>query len=281
MIKRILLLFLLATLFNSCTKDNNIFAPSNRLTFNFNGQTREYILYKPANLPANAPLVFVLHGYTQTAEWASTLKFNQIADTAQFVVCYPQARNNTWNNYSHNSDDVEFLKALAQSLQTTHSLNPTKTFAAGFSQGGSMCNLLAIDASDVFKAVAPVAGYFEQNVWASTTTPLFKIPYFAIHGTNDPVIPIDGSAGATGWQGGPAIQTIVNYWKTQNNCSTTNTVQFTTATTAYYSTNGSNKEVWYYIINGQGHVFPGDPNASADVSGFNASIQIWKFFKKW
>jgi polyhydroxybutyrate depolymerase len=284
MTNRIFILLILTILLYSCHKEDKTIVPSNKLTFSYGGQNREYILHKPSNLPANAPLVFVLHGYTQTAEWASTLGFNQIADTAKFVVCYPQGLNNAWKNYAHNSEDVGFLKALAQSLQTELSLNTNKTFATGFSQGGSMCNLLAIDASNLFKAVAPVAGFFEQNVWTSTTTPQSNIPYFAIHGTSDQIIPINGSQGSTGWQGGPAIQIIVDYWKVQNNCTTTDNVQFTANTTAYHYRSGTNgKEVWFYKINGQGHVFPGDPKAKAgsDISGFNASVEIWKFFRKW
>ena len=37
-------------------------------TFTHDGITRQYILYLPDNLPENAPLVFVLHGYTSNAQ---------------------------------------------------------------------------------------------------------------------------------------------------------------------------------------------------------------------
>jgi len=35
--------------------------------FNHNGINRQYIYYEPPNLPSNAPLLVVLHGYTGSA----------------------------------------------------------------------------------------------------------------------------------------------------------------------------------------------------------------------
>ncbi len=43
---------------------------ANGQSFNFihNGISREYIYYEPANLSVNAPLVFVAHGYSGSAQ---------------------------------------------------------------------------------------------------------------------------------------------------------------------------------------------------------------------
>lgn len=40
---------------------------SQNFKFNHGGLARDYIYYSPNNLPANAPLVFVLHGYSGSA----------------------------------------------------------------------------------------------------------------------------------------------------------------------------------------------------------------------
>ncbi len=279
------LIIILFMAFAGCTDTSEVKVPtpacsagSNASTFELNGQTREYLLYKPDNLPANAPLVFVLHGYTQNAELFFSMGMNRVADTGNFAVCYPQGLFCTWNITSHNSTDVEFLKGLAQYLQSQHNLNPNKTFATGFSMGGALCNLLALDAGDVFSAVAPVAGYVMENVW-STKNPQYIIPYLAIHGTSDQIVSIHG-VGAND----PSIQEIVNFWCMGNNCSVTDTVQLTTNTVIYKSSNGNNgHEVWYYKISGQNHVFPGDRFAmpGTDVSGFNGWSEIWKFFRKY
>ena len=102
-------------------------------TIEHGGQEREYILYKPENLPANAPLLLVLHGRGQTNQEFYELGFNDLADKNGFAVAYPQStyayfggkdQNDPeafkffeWN--AHNdparADDVDFLSKLATS----------------------------------------------------------------------------------------------------------------------------------------------------------------------
>ena len=60
-----------------------------RDSFRHRGMDREYILYLPASLRDNAPLVLVLHGYGGRA-MQSGAGMNRIADREGFAVCYPQ-----------------------------------------------------------------------------------------------------------------------------------------------------------------------------------------------
>jgi poly(3-hydroxybutyrate) depolymerase len=49
------------------------------------GKQREYILYLPANLPANSPLVYVIHGYTENAQnMMNTTAFNESREVWDF-----------------------------------------------------------------------------------------------------------------------------------------------------------------------------------------------------
>jgi len=270
---------------SSCRKEENnnanCSAGSDAITFNHNGQSREYLLYKPTNLPSNAPLVFVLHGSDQQAEHLyNYFGFNQVADTAKFAVCYPQGSDCYWQEDDINSNDIDFLKSLAQYLQTEHNLSADKTFATGFSAGGGMSYLLGLEANDVFKAIAPVAGGISETVW-SDKNPQNPIPVFVIHGTADQIVPING-----GGKGNlEAVQSIVNYFKNFNLCSSTTNSQFNTNTIASYHLNGTNNnEVWYYSISGQDHIFPGDSDpgvGSSDISGFHGASEIWRFFRRW
>ena len=69
------------------------------------GVTRSYYVYLPTDLPADAPLVFILHGYGGSANayvYNSSLTFKQLAEEYKVALCYPQAttdpRPNTgWN----------------------------------------------------------------------------------------------------------------------------------------------------------------------------------------
>ena len=138
--------------------------------FSHGGLNREYYLYIPDSLAPNAPLLFVFHGYSGSASGIMNYSgLNQIADDNGFVVCYPQGLIDDWDysfwnvgydwHVDETVDDVGFSTFLAQYLQTEYNLSAQNTFSTGMSNGGDMSYLLACQASDVFKAVAPVAGW--------------------------------------------------------------------------------------------------------------------------
>src|SRR6056297_1140274 len=72
-------------------------------TFVHDGEERSYFLYLPDDIAPGAPLVFVLHGYTSTAEGIiDNYGMNAVADANGFAVCYPQGSQdltgtNFWN----------------------------------------------------------------------------------------------------------------------------------------------------------------------------------------
>jgi len=80
------------------------------------------------------------------------------------------------------ADDVGFLSMLARYLQAEHNLNPDQTFVTGFSMGGYMSYTLACQASDVFRAAAPVAALMRTEVFNSCS-PKTPMPILHIHGT--------------------------------------------------------------------------------------------------
>ena len=59
-------------------------------TFNFmhNGLNREYIYYAPVNLPVDAPLVFVAHGFTGSAQGNYELLWNEFNCRSKWVLLF-------------------------------------------------------------------------------------------------------------------------------------------------------------------------------------------------
>ncbi|MDB4358295.1 prolyl oligopeptidase family serine peptidase [bacterium] len=119
--------------------------PSDFLKFNHGEVDRRYLIYRPKDLPDNAPLVFFLHGYRGDARGYMELGMNRVAETNGFAVCYPQGEKDRkgiphWNARLKISkvDDIGFLSALAVHLQSTYKLDPKKTFACGISNSGFM-----------------------------------------------------------------------------------------------------------------------------------------------
>jgi len=268
-------------------------AASQPYNFTIDDQIRQYYLHFPDSLTANAPLVFVLHGYSGSAVSIRDYSgMNQIANVNGFAVCYPQGTFDQWNNrfwnvgYSFHQnetdDDVRFLTALAQYLQNEYNLSSQKTFCTGMSNGGDMCYLLACQAPHIFKAVAPVAGCMMKWIYDSCN-PSPPIPVFEIHGTHDSITYWDGDINNDqGWGAYMGVPATIDLWVQQNNCNQSvidtlpniNPSDGSIVVHEKYFEGINNNEVWLYkIING-GHDWPGNWG-NKDI---NASEEIWKFF---
>ena len=265
------------------------------LTFNFDGIERQYLLYLPENLPNNAPLVFVLHGYTGNAQGIMEYSgMNEVAELNGFAVCYPQGTTDQYDNTFFNVnyafqnnpsvDDVGFIVALAEYLQNTHELSSINTFSTGMSNGGDMSYRLACEASSTFRAIAPVAGLIMQDIYDSCN-PENPVPVFETHGTEDDISWYDGDPfNEDGWGAYLDIPSTIDFFVNQNNLTDLNFSELPNSDpndgsiieSYIYSSPYSSNEVWLYKVIGGGHDWPGS-YGNMDV---NISEEIWKFFNE-
>ena len=270
-------------------------------TFQFDGLTRQYIYYAPANLPSNAPLLFVLHGFGGSGSgWNGY--FNTLASQNKFAVCYPDGQlyaNNggvtvcQWNtryeaDYEQKGmkNDITFLDSLAKYLQQKYRLDPTKTFVTGHSNGADMCFMLASESQGVFKAAAPSAGTM-MNTEITTYCTQPGIPLYCIHAVEDPVSWYDGDQ--TGTQNYGLYRG--SWWCFNNvfkqklgldicdsiNLPDINTTDNCTVTTFRYRSSFNKNESWYYRVNGSG----GQHNYNEGSLDFSPSDSVWKFFQRY
>ena len=260
--------------------------------FNFlhDGLSREYIYYSPSNLAPNAPLVFVAHGFTGSAQGIMSYSgMNNIADQNGFAVCYPQGTSDFWGDnfwnvgYDFHSgvniDDVDFLESLAVYLQSTYQLSSSNTFFTGMSNGGEMCYLLAFDGSNVFKAFAPVAGtVFPNGLINNLFTSNFSIPFFVTHGLNDNVTYFGGDVNDQYWGPYLSVDTLVNFWVNYNSLTSLNIDTFPdlnnngkiTISKKYSSFASNSNDVWLYTHQ-NGHNWGSDADMVIEQ-------EIWDFF---
>ena len=294
------LLFLLILISFSCEKNLEENNSTIEITypydffFDHNGVNRLYTLYKPENLKEKAPLVFVLHGYTSNStNIMNYSKMNEIADQNGFMVCYPQGTTNIYTGQTHwnanlnemsSVTDSEFLTDLAKKLQAEFNLSEKNTFACGMSNGGFMSYTLGCERSDTFKAIASITGTMSGYDWNNCNPN--KVPVLQISGTNDMVVPMDGSMSlAGGWGGAPKIQDIMNYWGDINECTQTQTQNLPDSNktdNSYVSIEKkvdcfNNHQVWFYTVYGGAHTWPG-AWGNMDI---NASEEIWDFFSRY
>jgi len=259
------------------------------------GLQRDYILYIPANYTgmAEVPLVLNFHGFGSNAtEQMLYGDFRSIADTAGFLVVHPEGT--LFNGITHwnvggwtigsTVDDVGFTGALIDSLASDYTIDETRIYATGMSNGGFMSFLLASQLSEKIAAIASVTGSMTPETFNSSN-PQHPMPILQMHGTSDAVVPYNGIFFSK-----PIIE-VLEYWVNYNNCNTTPV--FTElpdidpndgSTVEHYAYNdGENGvAVEHYKIIGGGHTWPGNAFGGAGTNNdINASAEIWSFFARY
>ncbi len=266
-------------------------------SFDYDGQTRTYSYYVPASYSSGnpVPLILNLHGYGSSGtEQAYYTNFMPIADTANFIIVHPDGTYNPtdpskrfweFGAQGTNVDDFGFLEALIDTISFHYSINQNRIYSTGLSNGGYMSYYFACE-SNRFAAIASVAATMTVPMYNSCN-PNYPIPVMEIHGTNDAVVPYNGSFGNKN------VEDVIDLWVSKNNCSTTPVVTQvpdtdpTDGATAenYLYTGGTNGHtVEFYKVTGGGHTWPGGtvsiPTLGNRCMDFNASIEIWRFFSQ-
>lgn len=257
------------------------------------GKKRIFILCIPESVGDHAPLVFALHGYGGSAE--GMMEFSKMSEVAKehgFVVCYPQGvfgsdNKNSWNaGYSNDDiDDVKFLTVLAKYVQSTFGCSDKNTFSTGMSNGADMSYVLACQASDVFSAIAPVAGCMMKTT-ITNCNPEKPVPVFEIHGTKDDITFWDGDPNYSDKYGGyVSVRETIDFWISNNLCvlenidtlPNTNKEDKSFLVSERYRNHENKAEVLLLKIVGGEHDWPGSWG-NMDVF---AAEEIWKFFNQY
>lgn len=245
-----------------------------------------YYLYIPQNLPSEAPLVMVFHGYGAQNFPALRYGLNPIADQYGFAVCYPsgpkdpQGKHCWAVGYSFHTDknwerdDVGFTKRLVHHLQRKYKFSKHNVFATGHSNGGEMSYLLAYKAADTFAAVAPIAGLTMEWMYRNLE-PKHPIPLMEVHGTKDTISRWNGDPdNKDGWGEYIAVPRAVSLWAAVNRCTheaSEELPQLRNKVIVHRYVDGINgNQVWLYEIIGGEHDW-----ADKDL---NVAAEIWKFF---
>jgi polyhydroxybutyrate depolymerase len=239
------------------------------------------------------PLVFVLHGFTQTASAIMGVSgFNAVADTGEFIVAYPNGVGNAWNTNSgltggSTADDIGFIAALTDTLYVLYNIDTNQVYSCGFSAGGYMSHRLACESPRCYAAVASVAGTMSVNAF-NACAPSRDISVMQIHGTSDAIVSYNGSA-----QGGKSVADVIGLWVGNNSCATTpqtqllpdiNTQDNSTVEKSVYTPCSTGTEVNLYKVIGGGHQWPGTTSTFGGLGAINrdisASAEIWNFFQR-
>lgn len=246
---------------------------------NFNGQTRSMIVYAPANIPANRPLVITLHGANQDAQYQmDNTKWNKIADEENIVVVYPNGVDRWWD--TGGDRDVKYIEHIMTLMKERYNIDENRIYLSGFSLGSMMTYICMDKLADKVAAFAPVSGVRFDN-----HKPEFKkhVPFIHTHGTGDDVFKWVGDPGhAAG--GYPYIPDYVK------GCAEIMGLTTVTKIAPYpenksgskdylvkYTKPGDPIEVWMLALDGVGH-WHSDADAWGSIS---TTREIWNFFEKY
>lgn len=272
------------------------------------GLQRRYRIYVPTTYSAAAvsprPLVLAFHGWGQSAAGMSRLTgLDELAEKYDFIIAYPEGIDGNWNdgrpNINPTIDDVSFVRELIDTLESQYRIDPQRIYATGLSNGGHMCNRLAIEMSDRIAAVAPVAAIISQALSQSQVVGR-PVPLMLIEGDADPVTPFGGgTVGMAGINRGEVLSAnaTISFWVARNRAVSPPVMSVepdvdprdgTRVRVTNYSkpTDGAGAEVVFMRIEGGGHTWPEGlqylpesliGRTSRDIS---ASEAIWAFFSR-
>ena len=274
--KRVLIVLCFSLLW-ACTRPASGLSPSAEIstieTISINGTDRSYRLYRPQGSVEGMPLLIGLHGLGGTAAFQERLSgASNLADLEGFVVAYPEGellgRQQAWR-VGPGSPDVGFLTLLARHLIVEFNLDPNRIYLAGHSNGGGMVHRAACEASDVFAAVAGVAGAYPSG---PVCDPEESIAVIAFHSLDDPVVPYQGSAQTL------ALPEWAAGWAQRNACAVRPESSLLNGAVEVANWNHclQDVEVTLVTVDGDGHRWSGGPGAEASV---NATEIMWAFFE--
>jgi polyhydroxybutyrate depolymerase len=211
---------------------------------------------------------------------------NAVADTAGFIVCYPDGIGNAWNigvAGGSTADDVGLIAALIDKFHDENGIDLERVYSCGMSNGGFFSYRLACEMGDRIAAIASVTGSMTTAL-LNDCDPIRPMPVMQIHGDADPVVGYNGATGIA------AVPDVFSYWAGHNGCVSPSfngsipdiapNDQCTASFEAYYACNDLAEAILITVHNG-GHTWPGAfPTVvfGPTCLDFNASREIWVFF---
>jgi polyhydroxybutyrate depolymerase len=265
-------------------------------TLRTDGRVRSYLVHAPvAEGAARLPLVIVLHGGGGNARQAMhDYGMNTVAARERFIVAYPNGSGRlrksllTWNAGNccahamrQEIDDVAFLRAMVEKIGRDFTIDRSRIYATGMSNGAMMAYRLGCEASDLFAAIAPVAGAL--NIDCRPSEPVAVLIF---HGTADLHVPCGGGVGPKALERrvDQPVAHAVEIWQTANGCTRAwPPVKRGSIVSQRWTGCREGTTVTLYTIEGGGHAWPGAApprlrGADVPTQEISASETIWQFF---
>ena len=170
------------------------------------------------------PLIVLLHGYAgDGAEIDQYFGFADLANAKQVFVAHPNGTTDSsgyrfWNatdaccNYDNRSvDDVAYLDAVIDDIESKYNIDASRVFVVGHSNGAFMAHRMACDSASRIAGIVALAGVVWQD--ADLCQPQAPVAVLQVHGDHDDVVPFSGTLSE------PSAVRTVAIWAMKNGCS--------------------------------------------------------------
>jgi polyhydroxybutyrate depolymerase len=276
-----------------CANDAPTLPVDGTRTVQFGGGQRSYLVHVPASYAAHkaAPMLVGLHGDTPSsfgdaAEFFRGKMTGLVAksDAAGFLLVTPEGMTDdakvgaTWNAGSccagdKTRDDVGFIKAVVQAVESEFCVDPKRVYAAGYSSGAFMAYRLACEAADTFAAIAPAAGVTR----IATCTPSRNVSIIDFAGTADTEVSYSG--------GTDDVTSNMTAWVGRDGCGAQSTQTFANGDSHCDTYGGCSQggAVTLCTVQDGGHAWPGGLDVSSyglgkTTTDLIANDALWDFF---
>jgi poly(hydroxyalkanoate) depolymerase family esterase len=274
--------------------------------------TLAYELYVPSTYKAGTPmpLVVALHGCTETADVMRQLTgWDQLAEQKGFIVLFPQqsSSNNSfecWNFFqsadmSRGSGEPAVIAGMTQMVQQQYSVDPARTYVAGFSAGGAMSSVMAATYPDIYAAAgigsgceyaatATCAGYQSanptsaaQSAYSAMGSYARVMPIVDFQGDQDTTVPpVNATQLIQQWQTTDGMVAKTTMPTTPTSVSNGTSPGGQTYTVTEYGDGQGHELIQAWVVHGMNHAWSGGSSSEqySDPSGPDETAAMYAFF---
>lgn len=190
---------------------------------------RPYGLTVPERYEAGTPaaLVILLHGYSADgAQQDAYFGLSRLAEDEGFLVAFPDGTrdpsgNRFWNAtdaccdfYRSEVDDVAYLDSVIDEIAGRYSIDPSRIYLVGHSNGAFMSHRLACDRAGRIAAIVTLAGMqWDDAARCPAGSP---VSVLHVHGDRDETIRYEGGSTPTGDY--PGAVATAGAWAVKDAC---------------------------------------------------------------
>lgn len=265
-----------------CSRESTVEAGT--ITYDWGGVERSVIVHLPAPEHAGPrPLLVSLHpSFSSGARWDATVSLSRAATSRGYVVLVPEGMptpdgaSQVWEFLpGAEPDDAGYLSDLVDWAAEQLCLDRARTFAAGYSNGSTMTNVLACHSGGRFAAVGGVGAHRFP-----VRCPSGPVSVLGIHATGDTIVPYQGGPLLRRpdiWM--PPVEETFASWAEAGRCEVAPTYGMVAGDVERRRWAGCARgtEVVLYTILGGGHAWPrpDDPWSPASI---DATTLLLDFF---